>query len=188
MLIVAHPHVRILGREPDGGVRRAERRAQIEIGERAIRNHAAIVERAVLQLEGRHEEIHAAVRVLAFIEDAVSAAKHRRLTDRTPREAEPRRPLPLVRIGDRVRQAGLGAGLDQVLQISIGDGRRRLRGQIDLLGLARDDDRPRLRAVERAGLTAVRRGPRRVLVAQSDIQRQTGGDFEVVLHVTLPAV
>ena len=121
VLVVAHPHVRVFGSQPDGGVRRPQRRAQIEIGQRPVGNHAAIVQRAVLQQERRHEKVHAAVRVLAFIEDAVAAAQHRGLTHRTPRETEARRDLPLVGIGDGVRQARFRTGLDQVLQVAVGD-------------------------------------------------------------------
>ena len=97
-----------------------------------------------------------------------------------------RGPLLVVRIGDGVGQPGLAAGLDQALQISVGDRRRRLRAQIDILGLAGDDDRPGLSAVKGACLTAIRRCPGRVLIAQADVQGQAVGDFEVVLYEHLP--
>ena len=61
-----------------------------------------------------------------------------------------------------------------------------LRGQVHVVGLAGHDDGLRQRAVEGAGLAAIAGGPRRVLVAQSDVERETAGDFDVVLHEDLP--
>ena len=159
---------------------------QIEIRQRAVGNNALVVLRAVLQQKRRHEQVHAAVCIFALVEDAVAAAQHRRLPEWPPRKAEPRRPLLLVRVRDRVRNARLAARLDQVFQVAIGHRRRWLRPQIDLVRLTGHDDRPRLGAVERAGLPAICRRPWRVLVPQSDIERQPGRQLDVILHVKMP--
>src|SRR5262249_32746863 len=107
----------------------------------------------------------------------VAAANHRGFAEGPPRQTEPWRPLLIVRIGDRVRQSGFAAGLNQALQITIRGGRSRLCSQVDILGLAGDNDRPRLRSVEGAGLSAIRGSPGRVLVSQADVERQAARDL-----------
>ena len=127
VLIVAHAHVRILGPQSDGRVRRAQRSAEIKIGQCAVRSDAAVVQRAIAQIEGRHVEVHASVRVLALIKNTVASTNHRGLAEGPPGQAEPGRPLLVVRVCDGVRKPGFAAGLDQAFQIAVRRGRRRLR-------------------------------------------------------------
>ena len=87
VLVVAHVEIGVRRRQIDRRVARAERRAQEEVAKRAGRNHASIVQSRLLQQERRHEQIHAAVRILAFVEDPIAAANNRRFTERPPGEA-----------------------------------------------------------------------------------------------------
>ena len=93
-------------------------------------------------LKGRKLKFEPAAGAFRFVEDSVAAAQNTVLSPiGTPCEAETRRPSPLALLGNGDGQAGLAAGLDQVPIKLIADFGQRLGVQIDLVGLAGDDDR-----------------------------------------------
>jgi hypothetical protein len=61
-----------------------------------------------------------------------------------------------------------------------------MKGWYNLVRAAGDDDGHRLCGIKTGALTTVRRQPRRILVSQTEVQRQSVSDFKIVLTVEMP--
>src|SRR5258708_31110878 len=128
--------------------------------------------------------IHAVAAAFHFIEDAIAAAQHCLLAEWTPCKSKARRKLCFVRRGAVGGNPRLAAGLSEVAKQGVCRRGCELGIQVDRLhcdGLRRigqDGSHLPLVAIE----------PWRIFVTQTDVQRETTVDLEVVLCVEVPVI
>src|SRR5216684_1762468 len=128
--------------------------------------------------------VHAVAAAFHFIEDAIAASDDGFVVEWTPCESKARRELSFVRRGAVGGNPRLTAGLGEVAKQSVCRGGCELGIQVDRLHC---DGLRRIRQnCSHLPLVAIQ--PGRVFVAQTDVQRETAVDLEVVLCVEVPIV
>ncbi len=121
-----------------------------------------------------------------LVEDAVAAANDHVVAEGTPGKAQSRPDLLHVVLRDVQRHPRLAARLNQIREQRVADVREPLHAEVDVVGLARDDDRLLAGGIEGRRLSFVAGQPRRVLVAEAQVQGQRVRDLEVVLEEAVP--
>src|SRR5262249_43623221 len=126
-----HPRV---GRPQAGGRGGRQRTPEKKIRHRA-NGRRLVVEGRLVEPERYHVVIDATVRMLGLIENPVTAAQHRSLSQGPPGEAQARTKLLLIRMRDRQWQPRLAAGLYEIPKQRVSGRSGELRSEINLIAV-----------------------------------------------------